>query len=203
MRKLVCVLAVGLLPIVASAATPSEGVALQVRRGFFVETDLGALQTLGGNNAYSNLQSYLQLGVGYDVSRLIEVALLAGMGANADNCFAATDKNGNCTETSNFTMTFVSVSVSFLVQVIEHLYITPKVVVGYTFLDPAPVATGTGADRKELKGAMHGGVGVGFEYATSMDHFSLGLDVTARYIVGLGSGFNVVLEYYPRVKYTF
>ncbi len=46
------------------AGPPPEGVALHVRRGFFTETDIGVFFTVGGNNRYSNAETYLQLGVG-------------------------------------------------------------------------------------------------------------------------------------------
>ena len=44
------VLALGLMHGVAVAATPPEGVALEVRRGFFTETDIGGFFTLGGDD---------------------------------------------------------------------------------------------------------------------------------------------------------
>jgi len=41
---------------------------------------------------------------------------------------------------------------------------------------------------------------VGVEYATSMDHFSVGADVMSRFILGP----NILsFAIYPRIKYTF
>ncbi|MGQ0505319.1 MAG: adventurous gliding motility protein CglE [Myxococcaceae bacterium] len=186
-----------LLSSVASAATPSEGVALKVRRGFFTETDVGAFFTLGGKDAYSNFQSYLQLGVGYDIGENIEVGVHFGIGASAQNCFIDRTVAGVCiapdgTGSDNFTVTFLNASVAYLFQVLPRFYVAPKLTGGYTLLEPAPIDS--------IRGGANLGVGVGIEYATQMDHFSVGLDVVSRLVLGP----NIVsMQIYPRVKYTF
>ncbi|MHB8872677.1 MAG: adventurous gliding motility protein CglE [Myxococcaceae bacterium] len=200
MRKLILLVAVLVAPSLASAATPSEGVALEVRRGFFTETDIGGFMTLGGDNAYSNLQTYLQLGVGYDVSQSIELGVHFGMGSNAANCFNGLKASGECSATDNFTVTFIDFTAAYLFKLADRFYLDPKLAVGYTMLDPAPVVTGTGADQVSINSGMNVGAGVGIEYATSMDHFSIGLDVLGRYILGPNI---LTLQFFPRVKYTF
>ena len=197
MRKLILLVAVLVAPSLASAATPSEGVSLVVRRGFFTETDVGGFMTVGGDNAYSNLQTYLQLGVGYDVSQTIELGAHFGMGSNAANCFNGLKKTGECTATDNFTVTFIDLTAAYLFKLADRFYLDPKLAVGYTLLDPAPVVP---QDGEPINKGINVGVGVGLEYATSMDHFSIGLDVLARYVIGP----NIIsLQFFPRVKYTF
>lgn len=201
MRKLVFVTALLLAPALCFAGTPSEGVALKVRRGFFTETDIGGFMTVGGDNDYSNLQTYLQLGAGYDVSSTVELGLHVGIGSNAANCFSGlNDRTGECNETDNFTVTFFDVTAAYLFELAERFYFTPKLVAGFTLLDPAPVVLGEGAEAKPINTGANLGLGLGVEYATSMDHFSIGLDVVSRYILGP----NIVsLQFFPRVKYTF
>jgi hypothetical protein len=197
LRKLILLVAVLVAPSLALAATPSEGVALVVRRGFFTETDVGGFMTVGGDNTYSNLQTYLQLGVGYDVSQTIELGVHFGMGSNAANCFNGLKATGECTATDNFTVTFADVTAAYLFKLADRFYLDPKLAVGYTLLDPAPVIT-QGGDP--INAGVNVGLGVGVEYATSMDHFSIGLDVLARYVIGP----NIIsLQFFPRVKYTF
>jgi hypothetical protein len=41
---------------------------------------------------------------------------------------------------------------------------------------------------------------MGIEYATQMDHFSIGADVVGRYILGTSIA---SLAIFPRLKYTF
>lgn len=193
MRKLAFVMLV-LLPALASAATPPEGVPLKVRRGFFVETDIGGFLTLGGDNAYSNLQIYLQLGIGYDITENLELGLHLGIGANAANCYSGLDNKGICTTTDNFTVTFLDLSFAYLFRVVERLYVAPKILVGGTLLDPVPDTTGSSF-------RFNVGVAVGVEYATNMDHFTVGIDlVPGRFIIGP----NIFsMQFFFRVKYTF
>jgi hypothetical protein len=185
--------------VLASAATPPEGAPLKVRRGFFTETDIGAFNTFGGDDLYSNLQVFLQLGIGYDITENIEIGLHVGIGANAANCHAGKDPRTNiCEKSDNFTVTFVDLSFAYLFRVAERLYVAPKLVGGMTFLDPAPTVNSAGND---VNLAPNAGLAVGVEYATNVDHFTVGLDVVlVRYIFIANISTH---QYYVKVKYTF
>jgi len=201
-RKLVILLLVTLVPSVALAATPPEGVPLKVRRGFFTETDIGGFFTLGGDNAYSNLQTYLQLGAGYqltirDGGGIVPIGVHVGIGANAQNCWAGLNTQGYCTQSDNFTLTFISGTVGYLHQVVERLYVGGKAIVGWTLLDPPPVYT---SDNSPINAGLNVGAALSLEYATNMDHFSIGLDVSGRIVIGPNI-FSLMI--YPRVQYTF
>ncbi|MCC6334174.1 MAG: adventurous gliding motility protein CglE [Myxococcales bacterium] len=197
MRKFATLLIALLLSTTAVAATPSEGVPLKVRRGFFTETDIGGILTVGGDDGYSNLQVYLQLGLGYQFALkegmgIIPVGFHVGIGANAANCHAGKTNGGVCNSSDNFTMTFLSVSAGYLHRVVERLYLGGKIIGGYTLLDPEPVAG--------VNGGVNIGVAASLEYATNMDHFSVGVDVSYRIIIGPNIN---VLAFFPRVQYTF
>lgn len=185
-----------LVPGFAAAATPSQGVELKVRRGFFTETDIGTFFTLGGNDAYSNAQTYLQIGLGVDLSERLELGAHFGLGANAFNCFSGRT-GGVCNQTENFTVTFFDATLAYLVPLAERLYLTPKVAAGYTMLDPAPVVR---SDGQSFTRGINAGAGIGVEYATAMDHLSIGADVLVRYIPVAGIP---AVTIFPRVKYTF
>ena len=198
MRKLATLVAALLVSSSAFAATPPEGVPLQVRRGFFTETDVGGIFTVGGDNGYSNFQTYLQLGLGYqltinDGKGLIPIGFHVGIGANAQNCWAGLNNAGACTQSDNFTMTFLNASVGYLHQVVERFYIGGKLIGGVGLLDPDPVG-----DNKLVRGNF--GVALSIEYATNMDHFSVGMDVSYRLVIGPNIS---ALMFYPRVQYTF
>jgi hypothetical protein len=197
-RKLATLLIALSVSSSALAATPSEGVPLQVRRGFFTETDIGGFFTVGGDNGYSNLQTYLQLGIGYqltinDGKGLIPIGFHVGIGANAQNCWAGLNAAGACTQSDNFTMTMLNASVGYLHQVVERFYVGGKLLGGVTLLDPDPVGDNTLA-------RANFGVAASVEYATNMDHFSVGLDVSYRLVIGPNIS---ALGFYPRVQYTF
>ncbi len=198
MRKLALVAAL-VVSSSAYAATPAEGVPLQVRRGFFTETDVGGIFTVGGDNGYSNLQTYLQLGLGYQLTinegkGLIPIGFHVGIGANAQNCWAGLNAATQaCTQADNFTMTFLNASVGYLHQVVERFYVGGKLLGGVGLLDPDPVGDGS-----LVRGNF--GVALSLEYATNMDHFSVGLDVSYRLVIGPNIN---ALMFYPRVQYTF
>ena len=200
MHKLM--LALALWPAIASAESPPQGVALKVRRGFFTETNIGVFFTLGGNNGYSNAQTYLQLGLGLDVSENVEVGAHFGIGSNAQNCFVSSVPSGGLCQQGiqdfpdNFTVTFFDATAAYLFRLAERFYIAPKLAGGYTVLDPPPVPDEGGL----VSGGPNVGGGVGLEYATNMDHFSIGADGLGRFIVG--PNMTTVAAYF-RVKYTF
>ncbi len=204
MQKLVALLIVLLAPSAVFAATPSEGVPLQVRRGFFTETDVGGFFTLGGDDGYSNLQTYVQLGIGYqltigDGSAIVPFGFHVGIGSNAQNCFAGRKATGDCSQADNFTMTFLSLTGGYLVRLAERVYLGGKLIAGYTLLDPAPVYT-AGTPPAPVNGGVNVGAALAFEYATQMDHFSVGIDIAFRFVIGP----NIPsLAVYPRVQYTF
>lgn len=193
---LLAVLAV--LPMTALAKAPPEGVPLEVRRGFFTEADIGVFFTLGGESAYSNAQTYLQLGVGYDLTERLSLGVHFGLGASAANCFAGYEPGTDlCRMSDNFTVAFGDVTAAYRVPLAERLYLAPKVAAGLTRLEPAPVGEG---DPGRSMMAPNAGAGIGLEYATPMDHFSVGADVMVRYILGP----NIpTFAIFPRVKYTF
>ena len=209
MRTLLLVAIALLVPSAALAATPPEGEPLKVRRGFFTETDVGWFLTLGGDDDYSNLQPFLQLGFGYDIKVVdaigIGIGLHVGIGNSAANCYSGRPTNpdgsvnhdGPCPLTENFTVFFIDLTVGPIIRMAERFYLVPKIIGGFTYLNPAPVALSGG---EPIDKAANIGGSLGVEYATNMDHFSIGLDVGARYVIGPGI---FSLQFYPRVKYTF
>jgi hypothetical protein len=198
-RALVLTLAMtlGLLPALASAETPPQGVALKVRRGFFTETNIGVFFTLGGDNNYSNAQTYLQLGVGYDLSENVELGAHFGLGSNSQNCFAGlVTPGGPCSAPDNFTVTFFDLTAAYLFRLAERFYLAPKLAGGYTVLDPSPELDAQG----DVSSGANVGGGLGLEYATNMDHFSIGADALGRLVAGPNI---MTVAVFGRVKYTF
>jgi hypothetical protein len=186
-----------LLPSAALAYLPNEGVELTVHKGFFTEADVGAMLTVGGGDSYSNAQSFIQLAIGVDLSRHVELGLQVGLGSSNVNCFAqGSAVAGTCTAADSFTMLMADGFGAYLVPLAPRLWLTPRLMAGYTNLDPNPVTAGGHAVYQ----AFNLGAGVGVEYATSLEHFSVGAEVSARYVFGA----NIpAIAIAPRVKYTF
>lgn len=183
-----------LAPAVGLAAPP-QGVPLEVRRGFFTETNIGAFFTVGGDDLYSNAQTYLQLGIGYDVGERLELGLHFGLGTNAANCFSGRVEQA-CSQSDNFTLAFFNGSAAWNFRIAERLYLGPRVSAGWTMLDPAPVLSG----ETPVRAGPNIGAGVGIEYLTAMQHFSIGAELMGRYVLRA----NIpAIAIFPRVKYTF
>jgi hypothetical protein len=178
-------------------ASPPQGEPLRVRRGLFAETDIGVFAAIGGRHQISNAQTYLQLGVGYDLTERLEIAATFGLGASAANCFSAINALGLCNFSDNFTVTFINATAAYLFQLVPRLYLSPKATAGYTKMDPAPAARSSGGPIREN---INVGLGAGVEYATYLDHFSIGADLLVRYVPGPNL---YAATFFPRVKYTF
>ena len=65
-------------------------------------------------------------------------------------------------------------------------------------LDPDPVPPDVASTG--VRSALNVGVAASLEYATNMDHFSIGLDVAFRMVIGPNI---MALQFFPRVQYTF
>lgn len=212
------ILAVALAtPVAASAATPQAGIEQKVRRGLYTETDLGTFFTVrtAGGSGVSNAQAYLQLGVGYDITEHISVGAQFGLGASAGLCYQDTANSGDCGVTDsagniirpdgvnqlilpdNFANTFFQAHFTYYVPIVDKLVFAPRLLAGYARLDPAPIVD---ANNDPVSGGPMVGADLAIEYATWMDHFTVGLDVAPRYVIGP----NILsFAIFPRVKYTF
>jgi hypothetical protein len=181
----------------ALAAEPNAGAPVEVRRGFYVATDVGGFLTLGGAGGYSNLQLYLQLGAGYELELagglvLVPVGLQAGVGANARNCWVGLLSSGACSGVDTFALGFLEASTGALFRVTERLYLGPRLLLGATLLEPEP--------RPGLRLALGLGVAASLEYGTALEHFSVGVDLTYRLVLGPNIS---AIAIQPRVQYTF
>jgi hypothetical protein len=135
--------------------------------------------------------------VGYELAFaqgrvLVPLGLQAALGANARNCWAGRLSSGACSGADTFTLTFVEVGAGALFEVAERLYLGPRLLLGGTFLDPEP--------RPGLRFQFDLGLVATLEYAAALDHFSVGVDVIYRLVLGPGIS---AIAIQPRVKYTF
>ncbi|HWV38394.1 MAG TPA: adventurous gliding motility protein CglE [Vulgatibacter sp.] len=206
-----------LAPAAAQASTPLAGVPTQIRRGFFTEMDLGTFFTTGGEPGVSNAQVYVSLGVGYDILSVDDHFLAVGMGfslgTSAGSCFgtsevptsevpvgkgvsdSATCFNPGTGEAlaADWTAQTLEATVLYGFQIVPRLMLTARGLGGMAFIGPMAFA-----DTENPVPLVGGGLGV--EYATQFDHFSLGLDAAVKYFLGPNiPGFAIA----PRVKYTF
>jgi hypothetical protein len=201
-----------LAPASARAAVPAEGVPQAIRSGLFADVNLGGFLTIGGRNASdqnaaSVPQAYMQVGLGYDLARHLSLAASFGLGSSASSCYAqvvggaclfdaargATPEN---TAADNFTVAMFAVEASTKLFFTERLTLRPRLHLGFALLEPEPRREGASpVDKGFVVGA-----GVGLEYATHLDHVSVGADLFGRLVTGPNL---LAFALYPKIKYTF
>ena len=217
-----------LAPQGAQAATPAAGLEQTLRSGFFADVNLGGFFTGGNGKTYnldksvsdgfgvSNAQLYLQLGIGYDIIKTskpedtfgLSIGIHFGLGASAARCYSTyvvssnscvndPASKGDTGVSDNFTITMYGAEVVFKVHLVDRLWLRPRIEGGYAMFDSPPVLDD---GKNGVMGGGYAGVGVGIEYATHMDHFSIGIDIGGRLIIGP----NIpAFTFHPMIKYTF
>lgn len=199
------------LPAAAIAETPLAGVPTQIRRGFYTEMDLGTYFAFGAEGkSVTDPQAYVSLGLGYDIfstqQHFISLGLGFSMGAASGGCYGAlsgekcvVSANPQLTLSDSWSLTTAEATALYGYFIADRLMLTGRLLGGLGFVEPDAFENADGTDVE--KGPLPlMGIGAGLEWATQFDHFSLGLDVAMKFIVGP----NVPgLAIAPRVKYTF
>jgi hypothetical protein len=204
-----------IVAVPVAAATPPMGVPAPIRQGVHAEIQTGTFFTVGGSSGVSNAQLFVGAGVGYDILPQLSAGIFFDIGSSAGNCFTPeVDDAGDCVDpgylkpttglpvplAANFAIVGANVQVRYAYYLTDRVAITPKVIGGAATITPEAVAPSEGGAGDSESFQPLWGAGLGVEYATLLDHFTVGLDAMFRQIVGPGiSGFAI----YPRLKYTF
>jgi hypothetical protein len=168
----------------------------KIRRGLFAETSVGGFITVGGQGSYSNFAPFLEIGIGYDLTKDLSLTLRFQLGPSAADCYAA--KN-DCplTNTDTFTITTGDLAVSYRFLVADRLYVPVRAMGGIALLNPSPdKALQTGSTIIE----PNFGIASGVEWATPFDHFTIDAEISWQFILGINAS---ALSVYPTVRYTF
>lgn len=180
-----------------------------IRSGFFTETSMGAFLTVGGLDSYSSAEAFLGLGLGYDIIPNLSVGVQFRLAPNVSDCYASDAMGAQCPDQSppissnqhgpnTFTLIALEAKISYRIPVAERLFIPLRVFGGVTLLTPDPQPGSTVGGNLVSDPSFGGATGI--EWATPFNHFTLGAEVSADYVLGLGA---LALAVYPTVKYTF
>jgi hypothetical protein len=186
-------------------AFPSVGVDPAPRRGIFAETALGAFATLGGSRIVSTAQPYLSLTAGRNLGERNALFVSLGIGASGASCFDRGQTG--CAAADSFGMTFLEIGASAGTQVGPRTILSAKVLGGVGIFSPGPFGHLDGSVPDRVV-APHLGMGVGIDYDTHLDHFSVGIDALGRYSVankpdGQGRAAIASVAVMPRIRYVF
>lgn len=188
----------------AAARGPAAGedrlAVFVLQRGFYLASDLGTFQTLGGTRGYSNLEPYVALHVGYDVSRSVSLQLDLAQGYAAANPLSGHDApDGAGRRVSDYSLLLGGVQAVLALRPSERVAIEPRLGGGAAYVYPA--LTDPADPRRALPTVMpYVAGGVDLEYLTLLTDFSAGAGVTFYYV--LGAGIPAVAESVS-VRYTF
>ena len=201
----------GALPALAQdeGPSPQTGVDPRPTRGVFAETTLGLFTSVGGTQALSNGQPYLGMLVGRDLGDLATIFIGLGIGASSSSCF---DTIASCTAHSNaapdsFSAAYLELGASYGIELSNRLRFSGRLVVGVTQLAPGPVKDVVKNLVPDVIYGPHGGVGLGLDYDTRLDHFAVGIDVFGRFTMASrpdsGSFSLFTIAFLPRIRYVF
>ena len=184
----------------APAASEDRLAVFVLQRGLYLSSDLGTLQTLGGTRGYSNLEPYVALHVGYDLSRSVSLQLDVAQGYSAANPLSDYDApDGAGRRVSDYSLLLAGVEVVLALRPSERVAVEPRLGGGAGYVYPA--LTDPADPRRALASVMpYVAGGVDLKYLTLLTDFSAGAGVTFYYL--LGAGIPAVAESVS-VRYTF
>ena len=129
-----------------------------------------------------------------------------GIGASSASCFDVTSR-GTCQAADSFGATYLELGASYGAELSNRLRLSGRVMLGVTQLAPGPVKDLVAKVVPDSLYGPHGGVGVGLDYDTRLDHFAVGFDVLGRYTIASrpdSGSFNLLtLAFLPRIRYVF
>lgn len=202
---------------VPPAAEPSPQDAFKIKRGFFASSDLGVFLTFGGRNTNnpmlpsrptSNIQPHLGVVVGYDVFHTdafnfsLGLRFAMGLSGGAGRVTAAETSDPESTTKSNdFSVIEAGGEVGLGFLMTDRLALTFKVDGGAGIVDPDPSTTAGEVGAGGAVFAPTFGVGLGIEFFTLLNDFSVGF--TMRFQGVLVDGLIPGASFTIPIKYTF
>lgn len=202
-------------------AMASQQEAFVIRRGFWTQADLGVFFTLGGKNydtlqgltskGISNIQPFVGVTAGYDIAysdsyqfaigAKLAAAYSAGAARVTDAALARVADDA-ATMASDFGIYELGLLAKF------GFFLSPRVALnlaidgGASFVDPDPTKAATEDGAGGAVFAPLFGAGLGVEYYTLLNDFSVGLDL--RFAMAMVSGASIPgLSITLPIRYTF
>lgn len=204
-------------PAAESAPSSSPADAFKIKRGFFVSSDLGVFLTFGGRNTNnpmlpsrptSNIQPHLGIVAGYDIFHTdsfdfsLGLRFAMGLSGGAGRVTAAELTDPEATTKSNdFSVIEAGAEVGLGFLLTDRLALTFKADGGAGIVDPDPSTTAGVAGAGGATFATTFGVGLGIEFFTLLNDFSIGF--TMRFQGVLVDGLIPGASFTIPIKYTF
>ena len=162
----------------------------ELDRGWYLSSDVGVLISLGNQAGYSNLQPFVSVRGGYDLSDMFSVQGSISMGYISQNPISAYDDPSTVESFSgkkiaSYDMTMFAVEGLASFRPTQRIAIEPKLGAGLTLLSPTPTDTAnpcTDCGMSPL--APHAMAGVDIKYLTLLTDFSAGVSLNSYFVIG-------------------
>ena len=162
----------------------------ELDRGWYLSSDVGVLISLGNQAGYSNLQPFVSVRGGYDLSDMFSVQGSISMGYISQNPISAYDdpstpESYTGKKIASYDMTMFAVEGLASFRPTQRIAIEPKLGAGLTLLSPTPTDTAnpcTDCGMSPL--APHAMAGVDIKYLTLLTDFSAGVSLNSYFVIG-------------------
>ncbi|MEZ0312589.1 MAG: adventurous gliding motility protein CglE [Myxococcota bacterium] len=196
-------LTAAVLRVAAPSAPEDDKLAnFVLQRGLYVAADFGTFVSLGDTNGVSNLQPYVALHLGYDLTDNLSLQASASAAYVAENPISPYDDPAvtpGGTAVTSYDLLNLTGELVYALRVTQRFAIEPKVGAGFSRINPLPTdPDDPTAYVPRMNLALVGGLGL--TYLTLLTDFSAGIAATFLVlpgpgIVGVGTSFSV--------RYTF
>ena len=177
----------------------------ELDRGWYMSSDLGFLISLGNLQGYSNLQPFVSLRAGYDLSDELSIQGVLSMGYISQNPISEYDLPGNFQgrQIDSFDLTNMGVEAVYALRPMSRLAIEPKLGAGLTLISPALTDISAPDPTNGLAPiSPHVAAGVDFKYLTLMTDFTAGVSLNSYFIMVPGAPIFAISGAFV-VRYTF
>ena len=159
----------------------------ELDRGWYLSSDVGVLISLGNQAGYSNLQPFVSVRGGYDLSDMFSVQGSVSMGYISQNPISEYDVQGDFRgkQIASYDMTMFAVEGLASFRPTQRIAIEPKLGAGLTLLSPTPTDTANPCSDCGISPiAPHAMAGVDIKYLTLLTDFSAGVSLNSYFVIG-------------------
>ena len=180
----------------------------ELDRGFYMSSDLGFLISLGNVQGYSNLQPFVSVRAGYDLTSELSIQGVLSMGYISQNPISSFDDpthpdGWSGRQIASFDLTNLGAEAVYALRPLPRLAIEPKIGAGLTLISPSLTDPANPSPVDGLSPiAPHVSGGVDFKYLTLMTDFTAGVSVNSYFILVPGAPIFAISGGFV-VRYTF
>lgn len=155
----------------------------ELDRGLYFASDLGVFMSFAGTQGYSNIQPYLALHVGYDLSDMFSVQASMAGGYVSNNPISDNELAGGGLGVESYQMLNIGAEFVAALRVAQRFAIEPKLGGGIAHVTPSLTdPNDNSAALPTINPQLT--FGVDLNYLTLLTNFTAGASFTGYYVIG-------------------